>query len=211
MELGSGMGNIKEVIPDCITTDLFPNAWLDRVENAYALSDATGSLSNIILFDVFHHLRHPCTALQEFHRVLVPGGRVVMLEPGFGALGRLIYEKFHHEPCGFDLEIEWLAPSGFDPCTDQYYAAQGNAWRFAKEFQALDVKGFRVVIDHPMSAVSYVASGGFRGPQLYPDFLHPAMRMADTLLSTFPALFATRLLMVLEKNGQSEPSRSSTV
>ena len=25
VEIGSGMGNIKEVIPHCITTDLFPN------------------------------------------------------------------------------------------------------------------------------------------------------------------------------------------
>ena len=35
VELGSGMGSIKEVIPDCVTTDLFPNPWLDRQENAY--------------------------------------------------------------------------------------------------------------------------------------------------------------------------------
>ena len=30
VELGSGMGNIKRLIPQCITTDLFSNAWLDR-------------------------------------------------------------------------------------------------------------------------------------------------------------------------------------
>jgi hypothetical protein len=36
VELGSGMGNTKEHMPDCITTDVFPNPWLDRVENAYA-------------------------------------------------------------------------------------------------------------------------------------------------------------------------------
>ena len=42
VELGSGMGSIKEVIPDCVTTDLFPNPWLDRQENAYRLSFADG-------------------------------------------------------------------------------------------------------------------------------------------------------------------------
>ena len=34
VELGSGMGNIKRFIPDCRTTDLFPNPWLDQQENA---------------------------------------------------------------------------------------------------------------------------------------------------------------------------------
>jgi hypothetical protein len=38
VELGSGMSNIRDHLPECITTDLFPNPWLDRVENAYQLS-----------------------------------------------------------------------------------------------------------------------------------------------------------------------------
>ena len=56
VELGSGMGNVKEHIPQCITTDIFPNPWLDRVENAYHLSFGQGEVSNLILFDVWHHL-----------------------------------------------------------------------------------------------------------------------------------------------------------
>lgn len=73
VELGSGLGNIKEVIPDCIRTDLFPNPWIDQVENAYALSFADKTVSDLILFDVFHHLRYPGTALNEIFRVLQPG------------------------------------------------------------------------------------------------------------------------------------------
>ena len=34
VELGSGMGHIKEHLPNCITSDVFPNEWLDRVEDA---------------------------------------------------------------------------------------------------------------------------------------------------------------------------------
>jgi hypothetical protein len=44
VELGSGMGNIKEHVPDCVTTDIFPNPWLDRVEDAYQLSSAMARL-----------------------------------------------------------------------------------------------------------------------------------------------------------------------
>ena len=46
VELGSGMGSIKDVIADCVTTDLFPNPWLDRQENAYRLSFADATVSN---------------------------------------------------------------------------------------------------------------------------------------------------------------------
>ena len=34
--------SFKDHLPDCITTDVFPNPWLDRVENAYALAFAAG-------------------------------------------------------------------------------------------------------------------------------------------------------------------------
>jgi hypothetical protein len=32
VELGSGIGAIKEFIPNCITTDIFPNPWIEREE-----------------------------------------------------------------------------------------------------------------------------------------------------------------------------------
>src|SRR4029077_11886523 len=59
VELGSGIGALKEFLANCVTTDIFPNPWLDRVENAYGLSFADASVSNLILFDVFHHLQWP--------------------------------------------------------------------------------------------------------------------------------------------------------
>jgi hypothetical protein len=59
VELGSGIGNIRDVIPTCLRTDLFPNPWIDQVENAYDLTFGDGAVSHLILFDVFHHLEFP--------------------------------------------------------------------------------------------------------------------------------------------------------
>ncbi len=87
IELGSGIGNIKMIIPDAICTDIFKNPWIDRVENAYQLSFADGSISNLILFDVFHHLEFPGTALNEFHRVLQPSGRIIIFDPYISLTG----------------------------------------------------------------------------------------------------------------------------
>src|SRR5687768_5747029 len=69
VELGSGLGNIHEVIPDCIRTDLFPNPWIDQIENAYKLSFADETVSDLILTDVFHHLKYPGTALRELQQI----------------------------------------------------------------------------------------------------------------------------------------------
>ena len=73
VEIGSGIGKIKETIPECLTSDIFPNSWLDKVEDAYNLSFQDGTLSNIAMLDVFHHLEFPRIALAEFNRAFKPG------------------------------------------------------------------------------------------------------------------------------------------
>lgn len=200
VEIGSGIGNLKSVMPDALATDLFPNPWLDRIENAYALSFADGSVANLILFDVWHHLEYPGTALAEFHRVLATGGRLVIFDPAMGMLGRIVYGLFHHEPLGLRDEICWWAPTGFSPAEMTYYAAQGNAQRvFFSDKWVSRLGSWRVVRRTLWAAISYAASGGFRGPQLYPRSLLPAMRALDRLASYCPSWFATRLLVALEK------------
>ena len=200
VELGSGIGNIKEVIPHCLRTDLFPNPWIDQQESAYRLSFKDGSVANIILFDVFHHLRYPGTALTEFERVLVPGGRVIIFDPCMSALGLLVYGVAHHEPVAVFDNIEWNAPSGWSPDQDSYYAAQGNAYRifWGKERQHLP-SNWEVISQRRFSAVSYVASGGYSKPQLYPSSAYPLMKGIDAVCDLLPMLFATRLLVALQK------------
>ena len=81
VEIGSGIGNLKSQLPQAICTDLFPNPWIDVVCDAYELPFSDGSVSHLILLDVFHHLRAPGLFFKEARRVLAPGGRVILLEP----------------------------------------------------------------------------------------------------------------------------------
>jgi SAM-dependent methyltransferase len=201
LELGSGMGNIKEIIPHCLTSDLFPNPWLDRVENAYALDFGDAALANLILFDVFHHLEHPGPALAEMARAVAPGGRLIILEPGMGFLPRIVYRLFHHEPLGFGQPIQWDAPAGFDPHGRTYYAAQGNSWRVFMngEQSARLAPGWALVKVEPLPAWSWLLCGGLRGPQLYPDVALPLLQKLEQPLRLLPRLFASRLLVVLER------------
>jgi SAM-dependent methyltransferase len=200
VELGSGQGRIKDVIPDCITTDIFPNPWLDQVENAYGMSFAQGSVANLILFDVWHHLAYPGTALSEAARVVAPGGRLILFEPAMGWLGKLVYGVFHHEPLGLKHRFEWFSPEGVDPKQAPYFAAQGSASRFFWWGEsAARLKEWRIVEVCPMACLYYAASGGFSKRQLFPEASLPALLKVDALLSRFPRLFASRMIVVLER------------
>ena len=200
VELGSGLGNIHEVISNCIRTDLFSYPWIDRIENAYKLSFADESVSDLILTDVFHHLRYPGTALDELYRVLRRGGRVIMLEPCISALGLLVYGALHVEPVAITKKIEWFAPEGWSPENADYYAAQGNATRiFIQKEYDLSLAQWQRVETIQLSAIGYAASGGYSQPQFYPTKLLPLIKALEKVLDLFPQLFATRLLVILEK------------
>lgn len=207
VELGSGVADIREVIPNCVRTDLFSNSWIDRVENAYALSFDEQSIRNLILFDVFHHLRYPGSALREFRRVLVPRGRVIIFEPCISALGWVVYGALHKEPVGIREPIQWDAPAGWRPTDIDYYAAQGNATRlFLRREIDIAESGWNVVTTKRLCSLSYVASGGYSGPQMYPTRALPIVQAIDKVLDCMPRIFATRLLVVLEKRDDAEPS-----
>lgn len=200
VELGSGVGNIRDVIPGVIRTDLFPNPWIDQVENVYRLSFADQELSHVIMFDVFHHLRHPRTALQECHRVLRPNGRLIIFEPYVSLAGRLIYGPMHHEPIGFDDPIVADAPATFDAASDGYYAAQGNATRVfwkGERWEILD--GWDVIVRERLGGWPYALTGGYSGPQLYPEFLYGPLSLVDQAASMIPSLAALRTLIVLRR------------
>lgn len=204
VELGSGIGNIKEAIPYCLRTDIFPNPWIEQVENAYRLSFADQTISDLILIDVFHHLRYPGAALREFWRVLAPGGHVILFEPYLGLLGLTAYGLFHREPLGLLRPIKWFAPSGWSPDDIDYYASQGNATRiFTTKAYRKALNDWRMVAVEKIASVSYIASGGYSGPQLYPERWYHLAKALDRFLSPFPLFFGTRLLVVLEKPAQA--------
>jgi SAM-dependent methyltransferase len=200
VELGSGIGNIRDVIPGVIRTDLFPNPWIDQVENAYAMSFRNAEASHLILFDVFHHLRYPRTAFEECRRVLQPGGRVILFEPYVSLAGRVVYGPLHHEPIGFDRPIAPAAPPGFDHHQDDYYAAQGNATRvFWRGACPELLEGWEVIARERIGAWSYALTGGYAKPQLYPAAMYPLLKRLDRLMEVVPALSALRALVVLRK------------
>ena len=198
VEIGSGIGNIKAHLPQAICTDLFPNPWLDVACDGYELPFSDGTISHLILFDVFHHLRRPCAFLKEAQRVLIEQGRVVLFEPFISATSHPVYGLLHHEP------VAWRQPIDFAdeyPRPRDYYAAQGNATRlfFGGENGLTRLKGWRVAHAESFSVFHYFLSGGYSKRALYPMTLLSFLRLTDTVLSRWPRLFAGRCLVEIRK------------
>lgn len=201
VELGSGVGGFKNFYPTCIATDIFSNPWIDQVESAYGLSFADNSVSTIIMFDVFHHIAFPGTALKECHRALIYGGRVIIFEPYISPLGFFVYGLLHKEPIAITKKIQWFHSKEKD-LDGSYYAAQGNATRIfglLSKFETELCEDWKIVEHKKFSAISYILSGGFSKPSLYSIKFLPVVKILEKILDRFPLLFATRTLIVLEK------------
>jgi SAM-dependent methyltransferase len=197
VEIGSGIGLLKKRLPEAIATDLFPNPWLDIVCDGYELPFAARTVSHLILFDVFHHLRAPRAFLREAGRVLAPGGRVIMFEPFISTLSYPVYAWLHHESAVLNEEIsaaEVLARPR------DYYSAQANATRlFFNGDPATRFEGWAVFHREAFASFAYLLSGGFSRPAVYPSAILPICGKVDRWLSRWPRLFGARCVVGLDR------------
>jgi len=196
VEIGSGVGDLKTHLPSAICTDVFLNSWLDLVCDGYELPFRAGSISHLILFDVFHHLRGPNAFLREARRVLIPSGRVILLEPYLSWCSYPVYALLHHEPVALRATIDFADQC---PRPRHYHAAQGTATRL---FFRHEVPGWpaawTVLHAEAFASFSYLLSGGFGKPAVYPAGLLRFMQRIDERLSRWPRLFGARCLVVLQ-------------
>lgn len=202
VEIGSGIGNLKEHFPAALATDLFPNPWLDLVCDGYDLPFDAGSVSHLILFDVFHHLEAPRAFLLEAQRVLAPNGRVIIFDPYISWSSWPAYGLFHHEPVAWRRRIDMAETL---PRPRRYYAAQGNATRlfFRGETAGSWLEGWSIFHAEAFADFSYLLSGGFSKPALYPEGWLLCWQRADQALSRWPRLFGARCLAGLRPNKDS--------
>ena len=201
LELGSGIGNLKTHLPSALSTDLFPNPWLDLVCDGYELPFADASLSHIVLFDVFHHLRAPNAFLRAARRALVPRGRLIFFEPYVSLASFPVYGLFHHEPIAAKQPINL---ADVLPRPRDYYAAQGNATRLFFRREIPDwPPGWTLFHARAFSSFSYLLSGGYSKPALYPGSWLNALQRLDNLLSRWPRLFGARCLVGFQPSPKS--------
>lgn len=200
VEIGSGIGNLKTHVPEAVGTDLFTNPWLDLVCDGYELPFRDGTLSHLILFDVFHHLQRPAAFLHEARRVLHGQGRLILFEPFISWASRPAYGLGHHEPVALRQPIDLVEKP---PTPRHYYAAQGNATRlFFRREAGPWPADWSLFHAEAVSSFSYLLSGGFSKPAVYPARWLGCGQRLDAWLSRWPRLFGARCLVGLRPEPQ---------
>jgi SAM-dependent methyltransferase len=198
LEIGAGNGSFKTYYPEVISSDVAKAPWIDIVADATEMPFGNGELDNIVAIDVLHHIAEPASFFREAHRVLRPGGRVVLVEPYISPFSYVIRKLFHHEP------IDMKRISLFDKATK--HAMDANiaipTLIFCSpnpEYRNL-YQGFRLSHVSIGELLSYQLVGGITRKPLMPDPVLRMIRSMEKKLAFLNPLMAFKMFCVLEKD-----------
>ncbi len=180
IELGSGGGFLKEIIPGLITSEIFHIPNVDIVLDGQSIPFKKSTLQGIVMVDVFHHIPNVKKIITEVTRCMVPGGVFVMIEPWNTKWSRFVYKYLHHE--SFDpFDKEWEIPKG-GPLSQANSALpwmvfERDREKFKQEFPELKIQEIEL-----HSPFCYLLSGGVSLRNLIPGCLFGiCQRIEDAL------------------------------
>ncbi len=205
VEVGAGPGFFKQFAPDILSTDLIWCPWLDAIADAQQLPFRSNSVANVFGLDMLHHLATPMTFLSEVSRILIPGGRLILVEPWITPFSYFIFRFLHQERCDLS-ETPWVVnPSkealeklAFDGNQAIPYLLFGPKHRASTLDSLPELKLSEL---EPFCLFAYLLSGGFKPMNLLPDFLYPSLSKFERATSPlWRSIAALRVLLVLEKS-----------
>jgi SAM-dependent methyltransferase len=196
IELGSGGGFIKEIMPAVITSDVMPLSRLDVSFSALQIPLQDNAVDAFFMFDVMHHVRQISRFFGELNRTLKIGGKVVMIEPANTPWSRFIYKHFHPEP--FDTAGGWHV-GGDSPLYDANGALPWIVFcrdrrRFQDEYPSL-----KIVRLKPHTPFRYLISGGVSSCQLLPGWTYSACKLIEDVMTPLHGFMGMFMTVELQK------------
>lgn len=173
LELGSGAGFFRQILPGAITSEVFLVPGISLVADACALPLADASLNAIVMTDVFHHIPDVRRFLAEAARCVRRGGQLIMIEPWRTHWSDWVYRKLHAEP--FVPDGEWKIPST-GPLSGAngalpWIVFQRDRIHFQEQFPQWHIETIE-----PMMPFSYLLSGGVSMRAFLPGCMYGPVR-----------------------------------
>jgi SAM-dependent methyltransferase len=192
LELGSGAGFSRELLPQGFTSEVFWLPGVSLVLDGCALPFADHSFKAILRTDVLHHIPTVRAFFDDAARCLVPGGVVAMIEPWYTPWSGFIYRHFHHEPFHPEAAAWEFASSG--PLSGAngalpWIVFQRDQMAFRQAYPSLTVETLR-----PLMPLSYLLSGGISMRSLVPAWTYRFWRAVESPWSRACAMFGFILL-----------------
>ncbi|MFQ5952911.1 MAG: class I SAM-dependent methyltransferase [Candidatus Omnitrophota bacterium] len=196
VEIGSGGGFIKEVLPNTITSDMIDLPGLDKKFSALEMPFENNTVDAFFMIDVLHHTKDVRMFFTEVNRCLKKNGKLIMIEPAATMWSRFIYCHFHHErfdPYGgwdqeeagrlslANLAIPWIV----------FYRDRTT---FEALFPSLKIRKLK-----PHTPFRYLISGGLSFRQILPSFTYSIVKAIEIIAAPFNEYLGMFLTIEIEK------------
>jgi SAM-dependent methyltransferase len=207
VELGCGSGNAKDLLHESVSVDVIPASWVDVAADGQALPFRDGSVANLVLVDVLHHMAQPGRFLHEAERVLVSDGRIVMVEPAITPVSWFFYRFLHHEGVDFSADpLDWGSSERVNGAAHDPFVGNQAVPTLLLRKSGLDAfEHLRVEKTAFMGLFAYPLSGGFqRWSLIPPSLVGPLLKLEEKAMPILGRVMAFRLFAVIRRAPRPE-------
>jgi ubiquinone/menaquinone biosynthesis C-methylase UbiE len=207
LEVGCGPGFSRTYIRKdarLLMTDNAKLPWVDKKVDALNMPFKAGSFDVVICGNMIHHLPFPKRFFKEVHRVLKPGGRLIIQEINCSHAMQAMLRAMRHEGWSFKANVY----SKTVPCTDKKDLWSANCaipnllWDDMKRFRK-EVPQFKVIHHEFSEFIVMPLSGGVTAKTKtinLPFWMLRIIDKADTaLVRAWPSMFACQRRVVLQR------------
>jgi hypothetical protein len=197
LELGSGGGFLKSIIPELITSDISYHQNTSIVLDGQELPFRPRSLGGIVMTNTLHHLPKPRQFFTCSARSIGPGGVLAMIEPWVTPWSRLIYSRLHHEPFqpnASEWEFASTGPVSGANGALPWILFQRDCDRFLREFPQWEIEKIELLMPF-----RYLLSGGLSYRSLVPGWSFNLWRELENIMDKWLNSFGMFAFIVLRR------------
>lgn len=200
IELGSGIGFIKKIDKNIITSDVVYNKFTDKIIDANKLPYEKESIDSIFGIFCFHHFKKPLVFFKEIEKKLKIGGLCILIEPYYGPLASLVFKNAHSseyfdksEAYGFETKNKSSIDKANQALSYIYFIREKK--KFEEMFPNLEIVHTSLLNNY----LRFFFSGGLNFKKLLPDFLLFFIRCIEFILYPFIRLLCINYIIVIRK------------
>ncbi len=199
IEIGSGGGFIKKIIPNVITSDVIKLPDVDLHFSATTMPFKNESIDRFFMLNVIHHIHNPLIFFKEIDRCLKNNGKLIAIEPANTFWSRFIYQHFHYED--FNPGVDWILKSQ-KPLSDANGALPWIIFiRDRKKFENL-FPNLEIRKIFPHTPIRYLISGGVSYRQLLPSWTYPIIKNMEDVVTPLNKYIGMFYTIEIEKRGE---------